>query len=98
MYIVSNGHDIMSRVVGTGCMSTAAIGVFAGASPGNIADAAVAALVCFEVAGELAARKVVGPASWMQNLYDCLATLTERDISSMQKVERCRSTPSSPPD
>ena len=38
-YIVRNGHEMMSHVVGTGCMAASVIGTFAGASPHDITAA-----------------------------------------------------------
>ena len=56
LFLVRNGHPLMARVVGTGCMATSLIGAFAAVEP-DLAVAAAAALVCFGVAAEIAARK-----------------------------------------
>jgi hydroxyethylthiazole kinase len=85
-YIVRNGVDMMSHVVGTGCMAASVIGAFAGAMPDDITSAAAAGLCCFEVASELAVKRVIGPASFKQYLLDYCFTLTKDDIVSMQKV------------
>ena len=60
---VQNGHPLMGRVVGTGCMAASVIGTFA-AVEDNLVAAAATALACYEVAGELAARTSAGPASF----------------------------------
>lgn len=85
-FIVKNGHEIMSRVVGTGCMAASVIGTFAGASPDRIAQAAAAGLAAFEIAAELAALKSGGPGSFKQNLFDAISTLSEEEAASMQRV------------
>jgi len=85
-YIVRNGVDMMSHVVGTGCMAASVIGAFVGATPGDMASAAAAGLCCFEIAAELAAKKVLGPASFKQYLLDYCFALTKDDVVSMQKV------------
>jgi hydroxyethylthiazole kinase len=87
-YIVRNGHEMMSHVVGTGCMAASVIGTFAGASPEDITSAAAAGLSCYEIAAELAVRKSDGPASFKQHLFDCIYSLSRDDVVSLQKVEQ----------
>ena len=85
-YIVRNGVDMMSHVVGTGCMAASVIGTFAGAMPDDMTSAAAAGLCCFEIASELAVKKALGPASFKQHLLDYCFILTKDDIDSKQKV------------
>jgi hydroxyethylthiazole kinase len=80
---VSNGHELLGTVSGTGCMSTAVTGAFLAARPGEPLEAAAGALVAFGVAGEEAARDARGPGTFHAALYDALynldpATLDER--------------------
>jgi hydroxyethylthiazole kinase len=80
---VSNGHELMGTVSGTGCMSTAITGAFLAAKPEEPLEAAAEALVAFGVAGEDAARDARGPGTFHAGLYDALynldpATLDER--------------------
>lgn len=86
IHMVRNGVDMMTHVVGTGCMATSVIGAFVGASPGNITAAAAAGLCCYEIAAELAAIKSAGPASFKQYLFDYIHTLSREDIVTMQKI------------
>ena len=88
-FIVRNGHEIMSSVVGTGCMATSVIGTFAGAVPERITEAAVAGLICYEVAAELAVRQAGGPASFKQTMLDCIFNLSMEELLSLQRVEEC---------
>ncbi len=83
---VRNGHAMMSRVVGTGCMAASVIGAFAGARPDAAAEAATAGLSCFGIAGELAAVTCAGPASFKERLLDHLSILGESEVASMKKV------------
>ncbi|MCX5970621.1 MAG: hydroxyethylthiazole kinase [Coprothermobacterota bacterium] len=89
-FLIRNGHEMMSSVVGAGCMATSVIGAFAGAVPQQIAEAAAAGLICFEVAAELAVRQARGPASLKQTMLDCIYHLSEEELLSYQKVEECR--------
>jgi len=85
-YVVRNGSEILTHVVGTGCMATSVIGTFTGASPHDITAAAAAGLSCYEIAAELAVKKSSGPASFKQHLFDCIFYLTKDDVDFMQRV------------
>lgn len=86
-YIVKNGHEMMSSIVGTGCMATSVIASFA-AIDENRPKAAAAALVSFGIAGELAARNARGPASFKDAFYDELYNLDEAIVNNMIKIEK----------
>lgn len=85
-YTVRNGNEMMSNVVGTGCMASSVIGTFAGASPKDLASAAAAGLSCYEIAAELALKKAGGPASFKERLFDCLYNLKRKEIERLQRV------------
>ena len=76
-YIIRNGHPIMARITGSGCMSTSVVGAFVGASPENALDAAAAAVCAMGVAGELAAQDCPGTGTFRTRLLDALSTLDE---------------------
>jgi len=86
-HVVRNGVEMMTHVVGTGCMATSVIGTFVGASPHDIAAAAAAGLSCYEIAAELAAVKSKGPASFKQGLFDCIFSLSKDDVVSRQRID-----------
>jgi hydroxyethylthiazole kinase len=72
---VSNGHELLAAVSGTGCMSTAITGCFLAVRSGSALEAAAEALVAFGVAGEVAAGGADGPGTFHARLYDALAGL-----------------------
>lgn len=82
---VRNGHPLMGRVVGTGCMATSVIGTFAAVEENRV-RAVAAGLVCYEVAGELAARTSTGPGSFKVALLDAISALDPTTVESMQRV------------
>lgn len=84
-FLVRNGHPLMTCVVGTGCMAASVIGTFAAVEK-NLVRAAVAALVCFEVAAECAAKKVAGPATFKEALFDNLYCLDARTVDRLKNV------------
>jgi hydroxyethylthiazole kinase len=69
---VENGHPMLARITGSGCMATAAIGAFAAVERDTLA-AAAGALLCFEVAAENAAAVAGGPGTFRAALLDALA-------------------------
>lgn len=69
VFLVRNGHKMMGIIVGTGCMAASVIGAFAGVEK-DYALAAASALVCYGIAGELAAPDSNGPGSFKSNFYD----------------------------
>lgn len=86
LYVVGNGHEMMTRVVGTGCMAASVIGTFCGSSPQDLAAAAAAGLACFGIAAELAAGEAAGPLHFKQLLLDRLAGLDEKTVTARQRV------------
>jgi hydroxyethylthiazole kinase len=84
-FTVANGHEMMTRIVGTGCMATSVIGACA-AVERDTCLAAASALACYGIAGELAAQKAIGPATFKANLFDCLYTLDHATVERMQRI------------
>ncbi len=91
LYICKNGHDMLGKFVGTGCMVASVIGCFAAVEK-NYAKAAASALVVFGIAGELASRLGSGPGSYKSAFYDELFNLDESDIDEMKRLEEKRIT------
>jgi len=84
---VANGHELLSTVTGTGCMSTAITGCFLAVAPDRPLDAAVDALVAFGVAGEDAAVGARGPGTFHAALYDALFNLDPGNLDLRARVE-----------
>jgi hydroxyethylthiazole kinase len=85
-FIVKNGHQLLTHVVGTGCMATSVIGAFAAVEK-NRSIASVAALACFGIASEIAAEEVYGPAEFKTRFFDALYNLDRNLINQKIKVE-----------
>jgi hydroxyethylthiazole kinase len=86
-YLIANGHVMMSSIVGTGCMAASVIGAFAAVEK-DPANASLQALMCYGIAGELAAVYSSGPGSFKSNFYDEVYNLDREKIERMQKVEK----------
>jgi hydroxyethylthiazole kinase len=86
LYVIKNGHPMMTNIVGTGCMATSVIGAFA-AIEKELALASASALVCFEIAAECAVKSAKGPGSFKEKIFDCLYNLDRKTIDRMQRIE-----------
>ena len=85
---VANGHELLSTVTGTGCMSSALTGCFLAAKPTEPLEAAAEALAAFGVAAEDAARDAGGPGTFHALLYDALAALDPATLDGRTRIER----------
>lgn len=83
---ISNGHPMMGRVTGTGCMATSVAACFAAVEPDRFL-AATAALAAFGLAGEIAARNSQGPGMFHVQLYDALANLSSEELAEGTRIE-----------
>jgi hydroxyethylthiazole kinase len=84
---VANGHELLSTVTGTGCMSSALTGCFLAAKPGEPVEAAAEALAAFGVAAEDAARGADGPGTFHARLYDGLYALDPETLDERVRIE-----------
>lgn len=73
---VSHGHELMTKVTGLGCASSALIAACLAVET-DPAIAAAAALTAYGIAGEIAAERAAGPGSFAMHLIDALAGLDE---------------------
>jgi hydroxyethylthiazole kinase len=84
---VANGHELLSTVTGTGCMSSALTGCFLAGKPAEPLEAAAEALAAFGVAAEDAARDAAGPGTFHARLYDALYALDPATLDSRTRID-----------
>ncbi len=84
--LVKNGHPMMTRVVGTGCMAASVVGAFAAVERDPVL-AAACALACYGIAAEIAAEQASGPASFKERLFDCLYNLDRQTVDRRQRID-----------
>lgn len=84
---VDNGHAMLSKVTGTGCMTTGITGAYAGATS-DMFVAAVAGVSSMGIAGEIAFEKAgsVGTGSFRNAIIDALSNLDEEIIRRRAKL------------
>ncbi len=81
---VANGDPMMPLVTALGCSLTGVVGAFLVGQPA--AEATVAALAYYGLAGEIAARSAKGPASFQTAFIDTLHSLTPDQLSTGARV------------
>lgn len=89
VYRIRNGHPILTKVTGTGCLLSAVIGAFA-AVEDDLLLAGASALACYGVAAEKAAKKSAadGPGSFQVQFLNELSALCAADVMQMAKVQK----------
>ncbi|WP_376784917.1 hydroxyethylthiazole kinase [Agrobacterium cavarae] len=83
---IVNGHALMAKVTGTGCLSGGIIAAFMAVEPDAML-AAASALAVTGVSAEFAARYASGPGSFEVAFLDALFTLKSEDILSHARIE-----------
>jgi hydroxyethylthiazole kinase len=81
---VANGDAMMPLVTALGCSLTGVVGAFLVGQP--VAEATVAALAYYGLAGEVAARTAKGPGSFQTAFVDALYTLTPDQVTAGARV------------
>jgi len=78
--VIANGHPLLTKITGTGCIATAMIAMFLCVEPDPL-RAAADALAFFGLAGEIAGRQAEAPGSFWMRLLDALYTMTPAQLA-----------------
>ena len=85
---ISNGHPLMKKVTGCGCMLSSLLGGFCGANPDNIFDATVCAAAFMGLCGERAAENYVGTGTLRTGIIDEVSNMTAEKLNRGIKIEQ----------
>lgn len=87
-YVVHNGHPILTKVTGTGCLLTSVIGAFSAVEKNSL-KAAAAAVVTYGVAAEMAFKIAgnKGPGSFQIEFLNHLSKISAHDLRELSRVE-----------
>ena len=92
IYTVENGHKIMSKITGTGCMCSSLIGSYLGTNEDNLL-AALSGVVSMVISGELAYESLKegeGTGTFKVKLMDNIYNLSKEVIEKRGKInEEC---------
>lgn len=83
--LVGNGHPLMGRLSGTGCMAASLTGCCMAVYKDPLI-ASVTAFTVFGIAGERASEASKGPYSFRSALFDNIAGLSSSDITSEARI------------
>lgn len=89
-YIIKNGHPIMSKITGSGCMLTALIAAYITASPSNFLLSTVAAVCAMGLCGEIAFSRLSekdGNSTFRNYLIDAIYNLDDTKLENDAKYE-----------
>lgn len=86
---ICNGHPMLSRVTGTGCMTTSLVGAFAGVSADGLL-AAAGGVASMGIAGEMAYEKMgaMGTGSFHMGILDGLSKLNGECFEKYVRLEK----------
>jgi len=90
-YIIRNGHPMMSRVTGTGCMLSVLTAAYCGANTNEPLGAAAASVAAMGLCGEIAYKKTLevngGTGTFRMMLIDAMSGLDSDTFRSGINVE-----------
>jgi hydroxyethylthiazole kinase len=90
-YVIRNGHPLMSKITGSGCMLTEVIAAYCAANPENLLDATAAAVCAMGLCGETAYNKMVenkgGTSTFRTYLIDAMSRMNAETLREGIKIE-----------
>lgn len=90
-YVIKNGHPVMARITGSGCMLTALIGAYVTANQGNVLEATAAAVAAMGFSGEKAYAKLqiakTGNSTFRNDLIDEIFKLDGKELEQGARYE-----------
>lgn len=96
VFVLSNGVSLLSKVTGTGCMTSAMLGAFAAVACENkdydYVDAAALAISSMSIAGEISFEKYgqTGTGSFHIGIIDALSNMTANILQEKCKINIVR--------
>lgn len=89
-YQISNGHEMLTKVTGTGCLLSSVIAAFIAVQPEEILLSSAAALATYGIAAEIAVEKSLGkgPGTFQIEFINQLALINQEDIHQKANVIR----------
>ena len=88
-FLVRNGHPLLTKVTGTGCLLSTVLGAFAAVEVDTL-QATVSALTTYGIAAEFAAAKTaeLGPGNFQIEFINQLALISSNEIEQNSRFER----------
>ncbi|NLY45864.1 MAG: hydroxyethylthiazole kinase [Tissierella sp.] len=85
---ISNGNELLSRVTGTGCMTSALVGSFCGITE-DYFIATILGIATMGIAGEIAFEKsgIIGTGSFRSSIIDAISTMNNSKFLERAKID-----------
>lgn len=90
VYVIRNGHPMMAKVTGTGCMLSAMMTAYIVASPEDVLSATAASACAMGMCGEIAYGRMTqkdGNASYRNYMIDAVYNLSPKQLKEGAKYE-----------
>ncbi len=89
-FIASNGHPILTKVTGTGCLLSSVVGAFLAVAGQSTLEAAAEAISFYGVAAEIAAEATAGqgPGSFQIEFLNQLALVTPEVFLAKSRLQK----------
>ena len=86
---IHNGSTMMPKVIGTGCLLGAVLASFIGLEKGEELKSLEAAMLAYNIAGEMAEKRPNGhlPGTFKVEFINALYEITDQDIAAFKKVK-----------
>lgn len=88
--VAANGHPILTRVTGTGCLLSAVVGAFLAVGGDDPVEAATEAVAFYGIAAEIAHELTAdqGPGSFQIEFLNQLALVTPETVARLARIAR----------
>ncbi len=89
-YIIRNGHQMMTKVTGTGCQLSAMTTAYVAANPTSVLEATAAAVCVMGLAGEIAHARLAtadGNITYRNYIIDAIYHMTSEQLEKGAKYE-----------
>lgn len=90
-YIIKNGHQMMSKITGTGCMLTGVIATYVASNTQDLLKATACAICMMGLSGEIAYQKIMnehkGTSSFRTYLIDTISMMDDKILEGGMKIE-----------
>jgi len=90
-YVIRNGHPMMSKITGTGCMLTVLTAAYCASNPEDALGAAAASVAAMGLCGETAYKKTLelkgGTGTFRTMLIDAMSSLDTETFEKGVKIE-----------
>jgi len=92
-YVVSNGHPIMTKVTGCGCLLGSVIAAFLSVSEQQVIESVTEAVAFYSIAAEIAAERtnVQGPGSFQIEFLNQLALVSPEVVQQRSNIQKVTS-------